>query len=114
RRYKDSKWLQKVHVPVMLNFLGLIPVISPLWVPAWFLVNFCMNYLVRKYRPAWHHHYSYALSAALDTGILITGLLMNFALEPIADKILWWGSKVDQCPLARQPWISTAPGRRTA
>ncbi|ORX68643.1 oligopeptide transporter 7-like protein [Linderina pennispora] len=113
RRYHRCRWLQKVHVPVVLNFLGLIPVISPLWVPAWFLVNFGINYVVRKYRPAWHHHYSYALSAALDTGILVTGLVMNFALEPVADRIVWWGSQIDQCPLARRPWIQLAQETNT-
>ncbi|KAJ1966465.1 hypothetical protein GGI12_000040 [Dipsacomyces acuminosporus] len=105
RRFRSIKWIQEIHVPVMLSFLGLVPVIAPLWVPAWFVVNFTVNYVVRKYRPAWSHHYSYALSAALDTGILVTGLVMNFAFAPLEDKLRWWGNTIDMCPLARQPWV---------
>ncbi|KAI8325594.1 OPT-domain-containing protein [Martensiomyces pterosporus] len=107
RKHRSIEWIQQIHVPVMLNFLSFVPVIAPLWVPAWFTVNFTVNYVVRKYRPAWFHHYSYALSAALDTGILVAGLVMNAAFTPFEDRVYWWGNRIDMCPLAREPWLRT-------
>ena len=75
----------------------------------WGAVGLFFNlYVYRRYKQWWAKH-TYVLSAALDAGVALMGILIFFALQSKdIFGVGWWGLEADDhCPLASCP---TAPG----
>ncbi|KAG0285530.1 hypothetical protein BGZ97_007760 [Linnemannia gamsii] len=68
-------------------------------------LGFIFAFLLRRYRYDWWSRYNYLTSAALDTGVAISGLLIFFAVQSWDGAFpAWWGNPadgvVDHCPLS--------------
>lgn len=118
RKYPGT-WLKYISVPIALNGIGFIPPASGLSYTSWFGVAFVFQYLIRKYNFRWWSKYNFVTSAALDSGTIISTILVFLALG-LADggnlHISWWGNNVMsnnldaiQSPYIAPPELGFAP-----
>ncbi|TXG60446.1 hypothetical protein EZV62_015019 [Acer yangbiense] len=105
--FPEKKWIRLINIPVLsFGFAGMPPA-TPTNIASWLLTGAIFNYFVFRYSKRWWQKYNYVLSAALDAGTAFMGVLLFFALQNEGVNLKWWGTHVDNCPLASCP---TAPG----
>ncbi|KAF9475507.1 OPT oligopeptide transporter [Pholiota conissans] len=101
----SKKWpnsfVKYINVPVLLAGTHSIPPASAINYVPWAGVGFFFQFYVRRRHFSWWMKYNYVLSAALDTGLAISILVIFFALQYPkngaigADNIQsWWGNTV--------------------
>ncbi|KAK7687136.1 hypothetical protein QCA50_009639 [Cerrena zonata] len=99
------KWpnsiIKYVNFPVIFSGTGLIPPASAVNYVPWTIVGFIFNYVIRRRNFAWWTKYNYVLSAALDSGVAVSAILIFFILQyPMNGQIgentiqTWWGNTV--------------------
>ncbi|PRP85852.1 hypothetical protein PROFUN_06126 [Planoprotostelium fungivorum] len=101
KKYPKS-WLRFVHIPIILTATAMTPPAPAGSYTMWFLIGFIVNYVVKKRHFKWWSNYSFVLSAAMDSGVAICGLVIFFALTNNNISMPeWWGNTpdVDLCPL---------------
>ncbi|KAJ7115248.1 small oligopeptide transporter [Mycena epipterygia] len=121
RRYPNS-FLKYVN-PVIFNGTGLIPPATAINYVPWAGVGFIFQYVIRRRYFSWWTKYNYVLSAALDSGVAVSILVIFFALQfpkngtiGITNIATWWGNTVpfvgaDYGPFgAGTPVNALAPG----
>ncbi|KAE8814795.1 Oligopeptide transporter 4 [Hordeum vulgare] len=69
----------------------MMPPASALNYTAWGFVGMVFNFFVFRYRKGWWKRYNYVLSAAMDGGVAIMGVLLYFALTSWGSQLDWWG-----------------------
>jgi len=94
RRYPNSFW-KYVHVPVIITATASLPPTKPFMYPAWFFVGFVFQFWIFRYYNGWWSKFNYVLSAALDSGVAISGLAIFFAFQYWGTEIKWWGNEPD-------------------
>jgi len=100
RRWPNSFW-KYVNMPVIFAGTGLIPPATAVnYVPST-IVCFVFNYVIRRRHFGWWSKYNYVLSAALDSGVAVSSVLIFFCLQyPKKGTIgatniqTWWGNTV--------------------
>ncbi|EST08368.1 Oligopeptide transporter, OPT superfamily [Kalmanozyma brasiliensis GHG001] len=96
RRYPRS-WIRYVSWPVIFAGVSFIPPASGLNYTSWFAAGFVFQYLVRKYNFRWWSKYNFVLAAAMDSGTIVSSILIFFALilpKNGAVTLNWWGNEV--------------------
>ncbi|KAL0763259.1 hypothetical protein Bca101_079410 [Brassica carinata] len=105
RKFPEKKWIKQIHVPLIFSAASAMPRAKAVNYWSWVIVGVVFNYYIfRRYKGWWARH-NYILSAGLDAGTAIMGVLIYFALQnnniSFPD---WWGSEnTDHCPLAHCP-----------
>ncbi|KAF8981947.1 hypothetical protein BGZ52_002332 [Haplosporangium bisporale] len=103
RKWPNVGWLKLVHWPVLLAATSNMPPALPYFYTNGLALGFIFMFWARRYRYGWWSRYNYLTSAALDSGVAISGLVIFFALQN--NKIYfpaWWGNPddaLDHCPL---------------
>jgi OPT family small oligopeptide transporter len=103
----QRKWphgpLKYLNWPVVFAGTGLIPPSTAVNYVPWALVGFVFQYVIRRRHFAWWTKYNYVLSAALDSGVAIGGILIFFILQfpkngtiGLTNVQAWWGNTVFQ------------------
>jgi len=99
-KYPNSFW-KYVNFPVIFNGTGLIPPATAINYVPWAIVGFIFQYVIRRKHFQWWTKYNYVLSAALDSGVAISIILIFFCLQyPRNGEIgidtiqAWWGNTV--------------------
>ncbi|KAE9409309.1 OPT oligopeptide transporter [Gymnopus androsaceus JB14] len=97
RRYPLSFW-RYVNIPVFFGGVGAIPPASGINYTSWAAVGFVFNYCIRRFHFRWWMRYNYILSAALDSGVAVSLILIFFFVQlPKGGFTLnWWGNTVWQ------------------
>ncbi|KAJ1992341.1 hypothetical protein EDC05_002839 [Coemansia umbellata] len=98
RRYPESMW-RHVNVPVAIAIAGAMPPMPAASVVNWFIGCFVFNFILHRYRNTWWQRYAFSLSAGLDSGLAISGIV-QFGLFINAKMPQWWGSDANHCKLA--------------
>jgi OPT family small oligopeptide transporter len=100
KRWPNS-WVRYVNFPVIFSGTGYIPPASAVNYVTWGIVGFIFQYLIRRRNFSWWTKYNYVLSAALDTGLACSIILIFFCLQYPqngaigANNVLtWWGNTV--------------------
>lgn len=109
RKFPQKRWIKLINMPIILGATGSMPPARAVNYIMWGAVGAFFNiYIYRRYRGWWSRH-NYVLSAALDAGVALMGVVLFFALQSqdvYGPK--WWGLKEnDHCSLAKCP---TEPG----
>ncbi|KAI0728567.1 OPT-domain-containing protein [Fomitopsis betulina] len=96
QRRHPSSWVRYVNTPLILNGISPIPPATGINYSSWFLVGFIFQYVLRRKNFAWWSKFNYVTSAALDSGTVISLLVIFFTLEfPNGGHYLsWWGNDV--------------------
>ncbi|KAG0057551.1 hypothetical protein BGZ83_008133 [Gryganskiella cystojenkinii] len=103
RRYPDVDFLQKIHFPVLLAATSCMPPAQAYFYPNGILLGFIFMWYIRRYHTSWWKRYNYVTSAAMDTGVALSGLVCYFLLQSWdKDFPQWWGTAevIDHCPLS--------------
>ncbi|KAI6102356.1 origin recognition complex subunit 5 C-terminus-domain-containing protein [Pisolithus thermaeus] len=77
QRYHSLRYVN----PVFFNGTSLIPPATALNFVPWALVNYIFQNIIRKHNFPWWAKYNYVLSAALDSGLAVSVLVIFFALQ---------------------------------
>uniref|UniRef100_A0ACD5UUZ3 Uncharacterized protein n=1 Tax=Avena sativa TaxID=4498 RepID=A0ACD5UUZ3_AVESA len=100
---RHAGWISLINMPVILGATAMMPPASALNYTAWCFVGTVFNFFVFRYRKGWWKRYNYVLSAAMDGGVAIMGVLIYFALTSEGNQLDWWGSRGEYCDLATCP-----------
>ncbi|KAJ1941580.1 hypothetical protein FBU59_003461 [Linderina macrospora] len=98
KRYPNSAW-RHVNIPVAISISGGMPPMPAASVVNWFIGAFVFNWYLHRYRNAWWQKYAFSLSAGLDSGLAISGIV-QFGLFTKLTMPKYWGSEANHCPLA--------------
>ncbi|KAJ7221812.1 OPT oligopeptide transporter [Mycena rebaudengoi] len=109
RKWPNS-WLRYLNFPVIFSGTGLIPPANSNNYVPWAIVGFIFQYVIRRRHFAWWTKYNYVLSAALDSGVAVSAVLIFFCLQYPRDGAIgkntiqaWWGNNV---------YLNTADGEK--
>lgn len=112
RRYPSS-WIKFISTPVLLNGVSNIPPATGINYSSWFAVGFIFQYIIRKRNFAWWSKFNYVTSAAMDSGTVLSIILVFFTLQfPKGGvQLNWWGNNVYQntADYTLQPWRPIGP-----
>ncbi|CAK5269213.1 unnamed protein product [Mycena citricolor] len=116
-----NSWLRYLNFPVIFSGTGLIPPANSNNYVPWAIVGFLFQYVIRRRHFSWWTKYNYVLSAALDSGVAVSAVLIFFILQyprngTIGQSTIqqWWGNTVwlNTADGEKTPMISLAPGER--
>ncbi|KAJ7772001.1 OPT oligopeptide transporter protein-domain-containing protein [Mycena maculata] len=96
RRHPNS-WIKYISTPVILNGVSGIPPATGINYSSWFAVGALFQYFIRKRNFAWWSKFNYVTSAAMDSGTVISLMVIFFTLQfPKNGEIAvnWWGNNV--------------------
>ncbi|KAJ3783364.1 OPT oligopeptide transporter [Lentinula aff. detonsa] len=100
KKYPNS-FFKYVNFPVIFNGTQLLPPASGINYVPWAIVGFIFQYLIRRRNFPWWTKYNYVLSAALDSGLAISVIIIYFTLQypkhgTIGKNTIlsWWGNTV--------------------
>ncbi|RBR19330.1 hypothetical protein FVER53590_08400 [Fusarium verticillioides] len=80
KKYPNSKLLRTLHWPLFFAGTGNVPPATGINYSSAFAVSFIFNKWIRGKYPHWWAKYNYVLSAALDSGLAISAIVIFFAL----------------------------------
>ncbi|GAA5831595.1 hypothetical protein JCM3766R1_004946 [Sporobolomyces carnicolor] len=86
-----------ISVPVALTGAGLMPPATGINYSSWFLAGFFFQYFLRRRQFRWWSKFNFVLSAALDSGTVLSGIFIFLTLSlPKNGSISfdWWGNTV--------------------
>lgn len=87
-------WLGRtLHAPIMLGAMGWLPPATPLSFSTWGFVAILFNHFIRKRFHGWWSTYNYITAAALDAGLILSTIVIFFAITlPGVSIPQWWGN----------------------
>ncbi|OQD89817.1 hypothetical protein PENANT_c002G02073 [Penicillium antarcticum] len=92
RAFPRSK-LRFLNAPVMLGAMAWLPPATPLSFFSWVMFGLIFNYWIRRRWGGWWHTYNYVTAAALDSGLIISTIIIFFAITlPNVTVPQWWGN----------------------
>jgi OPT family small oligopeptide transporter len=113
RRHRKSIW-RKVNLPVLFGSLSWIPPATGLNFSVWAVVCFVFNSVIRRRASAWWGKYTMTMSAALDSGLAFSLVVVffGFIYPGWMDGFTWWGTEVYKqgCDWQACPYLELAPG----
>lgn len=82
-----------LNAPIMLGAMGWLPPATPLSFSSWGLFGLLFNHVIKtKYR-GWWHNYNFITAAGLDAGLIISTIVIFFAITlPGVEIPQWWGN----------------------
>lgn len=92
RRYPRSLW-RYVNMPLFFGGSGWMPPATVFIYYCWGLVGTAFNFFIRRRKTGWWLHYNYVTSSALDCGLIVSTLVIFFALYlSNTDAPRWFGN----------------------
>ncbi|KAL2217290.1 OPT oligopeptide transporter protein-domain-containing protein [Thermoascus aurantiacus ATCC 26904] len=104
------KFVNYVSWPVIIGGMSLVPPATGVNFSSWWVVNVLFNGWVRRRKPAWWTKYNYILSAALDSGVAVSTIIIFCIILP-GGTLNWWGNSVfaNTADGLGTPWKSLPP-----
>jgi len=82
-----------LHAPVMLGAMGWIPPATPLSFSTWAISGLIFNKYIRDKWHGWWSTYNYLTAAAIDSGLIVSTVVIFFAITfPNVAIPNWWGN----------------------
>ena len=82
-----------LNAPVMLGAMGWLPPATPLSFSSWAFFGLIFNFWIMRRWPGWWHKYNYITAAGLDSGLVISTIVIFFAIQLKNVEIpRWWGN----------------------
>ncbi|QMW29127.1 hypothetical protein G4B84_004462 [Aspergillus flavus NRRL3357] len=111
RRYPNSRVLNAIHWPIFFAGTGNLPPATGINYSTAFVVSLIFNKIIKGRRPNWWAKYNYVLSAALDSGVAVSAILIFFSLVLPGVSLNWWGNNVNSGTVDSKgtPWLELKP-----
>ncbi|KAF2175242.1 OPT family small oligopeptide transporter [Zopfia rhizophila CBS 207.26] len=82
-----------LNAPVMLGAMGWLPPATPLSFSSWAIIGLVFNFWIMKRWHGWWHNYNYITAAGLDSGLILSTIVVFFAITlPNVKVPQWWGN----------------------
>lgn len=82
-----------LHAPIMLGAMGWLPPATPLSFSTWGAFALLFNHVIKRRYHGWWSSYNYITAAALDAGLIISTIVIFFAITlPGVTIPQWWGN----------------------
>ncbi|PBP25215.1 OPT family small oligopeptide transporter [Diplocarpon rosae] len=92
-RFFPRSPLRILNAPVMLGAMAWLPPATPLSFSTWVFFGLLFNQVIRRRVPGWWHNYNYITAAGLDAGLVISTIVIFFAITfPGYSVPQWWGN----------------------
>jgi len=89
-RFRPARHL---NAPILLGAMAWVPPATPLSFSTWAIVGLIFNHGIRKRFNAWWIKYNYLTAAGLDAGLVISTIIIFFAITlPNVTIPQWWGN----------------------
>ncbi|KAJ8650203.1 hypothetical protein MRB53_003226 [Persea americana] len=103
KAFPKQDWIPLIHMPVLLGATGMMPPATAVNFTSWIIIGFISGFVIYRYRRDWWQRHNYVLSGALDAGLAFMAVLLYLCLGLEEISLNWWGSNLDDCPLASCP-----------
>ncbi|ORY61765.1 OPT family small oligopeptide transporter [Pseudomassariella vexata] len=92
-RKLNVKFARHFNAPIMLGAMGWLPPATPLSFWSWGMYGLLFNHFIRKRWGGWWHTYNFVTAAGLDAGLIISTIVVFFAITlPDVTIPQWWGN----------------------
>jgi OPT family small oligopeptide transporter len=113
RRYPRSFW-RYVNVPLIFGGSGWLPPATVFIYYCWGIVGTVFNLVIRRRRTGWWLQYNYVTSSALDCGLIVSTLVILFALYMNGTAPpKWFGNTINTLDLGTRAVQSIVPDGET-
>ncbi|KAI0009733.1 OPT family small oligopeptide transporter [Xylariaceae sp. FL0662B] len=86
-------FVRDLNAPIMLGAMSWLPPATPLSFWAWGIVGLIFNYGIRRKFAGWWRTYNYVTAAGLDAGLILSTIVIFFAITlPGVTIPQWWGN----------------------
>ncbi|KAJ9606745.1 hypothetical protein H2200_008754 [Cladophialophora chaetospira] len=115
-RNKKKSIFRKINLPVLFGSLSWIPPATGLNFSVWAVVCFTFNAFIRRRAPSWWGKYTMTMSAALDSGLAFSLLIVffGFVYPGLTEGFTWWGTEVYKrgCDWQACAWLRLGSGEK--
>ena len=88
-----SRFTRLLNAPIMLGAMGWLPPATPLNFSSWAIVGLIFNHYIRRKWHGWWATYNYVSAAAMDSGLILSTIVIFFAITlPNVTIPQWWGN----------------------
>ncbi|PYH92481.1 OPT oligopeptide transporter [Aspergillus ellipticus CBS 707.79] len=95
KKFPEARFLDAIHWPIFFAGTGNLPPATGINYSTAFVVSLIFNKLIKDRKPMWWAKYNYVLSAALDSGVAVSAIVIFFALTFPGFTFSWWGNTVN-------------------
>ncbi|KAI1310687.1 OPT family small oligopeptide transporter [Xylaria venustula] len=82
-----------LNAPILLGAMSWLPPATPLSFSTWAVFGLIFNHFIRKRYNGWWRKYNYITAAGLDAGLIISTIIIFFAITlPEVTIPQWWGN----------------------
>ncbi|KAL1305749.1 hypothetical protein AAFC00_007330 [Neodothiora populina] len=94
KRFPNNKFLRAINWPLFFAGTANVPPATGINYTSAFAVSFIFNRWIKGKYAQWWAKYNYVLSAALDSGVAVAGVIIFFCVTFPGGKLSWWGNNV--------------------
>ncbi|KAI2628471.1 OPT family small oligopeptide transporter [Hypoxylon sp. NC1633] len=109
-------FVRHLHAPIMFGAMGWLPPATPLSFSTWAIFGLIFNHGIRKRFNGWWCTYNYVTAAALDAGLILSTIVIFFAITlPGVTIPQWWGNVdiYNTVDASSKAWLKTVPEGET-
>ncbi|OTA61585.1 OPT family small oligopeptide transporter [Hypoxylon sp. EC38] len=101
-----------LNAPIMFGAMAWLPPATPISFSSWAFWGLVFNWGIRKRFNGWWHNYNYVTAAALDAGLILSTIVIFFAITlPGVTIPQWWGNVdvFNTADASYTAWLKTVP-----
>ncbi|KAI1141729.1 OPT family small oligopeptide transporter [Hypoxylon sp. FL0543] len=101
-----------LNAPIMFGAMAWLPPATPISFSSWAFWGLVFNWAIRKRFNGWWHTYNYVTAAALDAGLILSTIVIFFAITlPGVTIPQWWGNVdvFNTADATYTAWLKTVP-----
>ncbi|KAI9736312.1 MAG: hypothetical protein M1834_001198 [Cirrosporium novae-zelandiae] len=112
--FPDNALLKAIHWPIFFAGTGNLPPATGINYTTAFVASFIFNKYIKTHFTHWWAKYNYVLSAALDSGVAVSAIVIFFTVIFPGGSLSWWGNNVSSTTVDGKgtPW-KAIPGNGT-
>lgn len=86
-------FVRHLNAPIMLGAMSWLPPATPLSFSSWAIIGLIFNYFIKRSYHGWWQTYNYVTAAGLDAGLIISTIVIFFAITlPEVTIPQWFGN----------------------
>ncbi|OTB10053.1 hypothetical protein K445DRAFT_268029 [Daldinia sp. EC12] len=101
-----------LNAPIMFGAMAWLPPATPISFSSWAIFGLIFNYGIRRRFGGWWKTYNYITAAALDAGLILSTIVIFFAITlPEVTIPQWWGNVdvFNTVDASYTGWLKTVP-----